>query len=390
MHPGVIAFWTGAVLAAYILAGYPLLLAILARFPAPAIQRRPGCRPVTILLPVHNGARWIRRKLESLLRLDYPRHLVQIIVISDGSTDDTERIVSEFAADGIELLSVPRCGKPAALNAGIQRATGEIVFFTDVRQPVDPACLASLVECLNDPSVGAVTGRYIVLDGETNEEASVNLYWRFEWWIRRQLNRASSLLVVTGCVYAMRRELVVPIPEDILVDDAYLPISALLRGYRIYYDERAKVYDYPTALDTEFQRKIRTLAGLLQLVGHFPVLLLPVYRQWGHFLSYKFARLLLPYALLLMFAGSFALPGAIGWYTGGAQAAAYALAALDPLIPERWRMKRISSLARTFSALMLATICAARVFFVPARHLWRPTTNVRPANSRSRSAVGLD
>ena len=160
------------------------------------------------------------------------------------------------------LLKVPKGGKPAALNAGMARATGDVIFFTDVRQEVDPICLRCLVECLEDPKVGAVSGQHVILDGETNEEASVGLYWRFEWWVRGKLNRATSMLVVTGCVYAMRRNMMKPIPTDLLIDDCYLPVGALLQGYRIFWDKRAKVYDFPTALDAEFSRKARSLAGL--------------------------------------------------------------------------------------------------------------------------------
>ena len=384
MSWSVIAFIASAIFVFYVMAGYPLLIALLSLFPAPEVQKRKAFRTVSILLPVHNGEPWIRRKLESLFRMDYPRDLVEIIIISDGSTDGTEAIVSEFADQNVILLKVPKGGKPAALNAGMERATGDVIFFTDVRQDVDPICLRSLVECLEDPKVGAVSGQCVILDGETNEEASVGLYWRFEWWVRSSLNRATSMLVVTGCVYAMRRNMVKPIPIDLLIDDCYLPLGALLQGYRIFWDKRAKVYDFPTALDAEFSRKARTLAGLIQLVGHYPRLLLPVYKQWWHFLSYKLSRLLLPYALVLVFVSSFALPTPLNWIVLLPQVLFYGAAALDPLVPERSPLKRVSALARTFVALMLATLFAARIFFVPAAKMWKPTTKVRRAVSSPR------
>ncbi len=320
MSWGTIVFIAAAAFVFYVMAGYPLLVALLAFFPAPEVQIRKNVRSVSVLIPVHNGERWIRRKLQSLFSMEYPRELLEIIIISDGSTDATEAIVSEYAGQGIVLLKVPKGGKPAALNAGMARATGDIIFFTDVRQDVDPICLRCLVECLEDPKVGAVSGQHVILDGETNEEASVGLYWRFEWWVRGKLNRATSMLVVTGCVYAMRRNMVKPIPTDLLIDDCYLPVGALLQGYRIFWDERAKVYDLPTALDAEFSRKARSLAGLIQLVGYYPRLLLPVYKQWWHFLSYKLSRLLLPYALILVFATSFALPNPLELDCAGSSA----------------------------------------------------------------------
>ena len=120
----------------YVAIGYPLLLALL-----PARRRRNEPEPhadrtVSIILPVRNGSKWLRPKLESILALDYPRHLLQILVVSDGSTDDTDSIAAEYP--GIELLRIPPSGKAGALNAGLAHATGELLFFTDVRQQLDP------------------------------------------------------------------------------------------------------------------------------------------------------------------------------------------------------------------------------------------------------------
>ena len=110
-------------------------------------------------MAVHNGEDLIRRKLDSLLALDYPRELLNIIVISDGSTDGTEAIVREFEHRGVTLLAAPRGGKAAALNRGLAAAEGEILFFTDVRQPLEPQCVRHLVSNFADASVGRRDGR---------------------------------------------------------------------------------------------------------------------------------------------------------------------------------------------------------------------------------------
>src|SRR5260370_1196685 len=112
----------------------------------------------------------------------------------------------------------------------------------------------------------------------------------------------------TGPFYAIRRELAVPIPPDVLLDDVYLPLAPFFRGYRLVVEESARAFDYPTTLETEFRRKVRTLAGVYQLIRIYPRLLLPGNRMWFHFMSYKVGRLLLPHALILIAACSFFLP----------------------------------------------------------------------------------
>ena len=152
----------GGGFAFYIVAGYPMLLAVLARWRPRPVRKRFTDKTVTVLLAVYNGENWIRTKLESILRLDYPQARMQILAISDGSTDRTESIVTEFRGKGVELLCVPHGGKAAALNAGMARATGEVLFFTDVRQQLEPDALHNLVACLDDPAVGGVSGHIVL------------------------------------------------------------------------------------------------------------------------------------------------------------------------------------------------------------------------------------
>jgi cellulose synthase/poly-beta-1,6-N-acetylglucosamine synthase-like glycosyltransferase len=349
-----------------------LVAALGALFPRP-IRKQPAEKSVSILLPVRNGERWIRAKLASLVALRYPRELVTIIVVSDGSDDRTEEIAAEFAGERVRLERIASGGKAAALNRAMELAEGEILFFTDVRQPVDPDCLARLVACFADPEVGVATGELVILDGNTHEEAHIGLYWKYEKWIRRQLNRAGSLLVVTGCLYAMRRSLARPLAPGTLGDDAVLPARALLEGRRIVYEEAAKAYDYPTALDVEFPRKVRTLAGLFQLARLYPRLLIPFRRAGFHLLSYKYSRLLMPYTLLAALGSAPFLPRPWNYWCVGLQAAFYALAAADPAVPEASPLKRMSSLTRTFTVLMLASLAAAAVLFVPPERLWKHT-----------------
>jgi biofilm PGA synthesis N-glycosyltransferase PgaC len=358
----------------YVLAGYPLLLGFLARKCARPVRRGPLMPAVSILIPAYNGELFIEEKLRSILALDYPRDRLEVVVVSDGSTDRTEEIAMRFAADDVRLLRLPRGGKPAALNAAIPSARGEILVLTDVRQRLDPSSVALLVENFADPAVGVASGELVIAQGATHQEANIGLYWRFESWIRDRLSSLDSMFGATGPFYAIRRSLAVPIPPETLLDDVYLPLSAFFAGYRLVVDTRARAYDYPTSLQTEFRRKIRTLAGNYQILLAYPALLGPRNRMWLHFVSYKLGRLLLPWLLIVTAAASFGLPGA--WRTTllAAQAVFYSVALLDPWIPKRFPLKRVSSPIRTFVVMMIAAVGALSVFFVPARSLWKVTS----------------
>ena len=160
-------------------------------------------------------------------------------------------------------------------------------------------------------------------------------------------------------------------PPSTLLDDVYLPLMAFFSGYRVIFDESAIAYDRATVLDTEFRRKVRTLAGVYQIVRYFPQLISLQNRMWFHFISHKIGRLFLPYALIALAISSFWLPAPWRMLAIGSQAAFYALAAIDRRLPDSLPVKRLSSPARTFVVLVAAALCAIAIFFVPTRSLWK-------------------
>src|SRR5579863_2298292 len=151
MNLTAIIFLASAFLAGYVLIGYPVLLALLARYFGRPVIRRDHTDSVSVIIAVRNGERWLGQKLESVLSLDYPSDKMEIIVVSDGSTDRTEDIARSYAARGIRLLVVPPGGKPAALNAAVPQARGDLLFLTDVRQALESDCLKHLVASMADP-----------------------------------------------------------------------------------------------------------------------------------------------------------------------------------------------------------------------------------------------
>jgi poly-beta-1,6-N-acetyl-D-glucosamine synthase len=243
-----------------------------------------------------------------------------------------------------------------------------------VRQHLDPDSLKNLVACFADPSVGVASGELVIREGRTHEEASVGLYWRYEKWLRKRESRIHSVMGATGCIYAMRRALATPFPPGTLVDDMFLPLAAFFKGYRVIVEESARAFDYPTALETEFRRKIRTQAGVYQIIGLFPQLLTPHNRMWLAFLSHKLARLLMPFALLLAGAASFGLSQPWRAMALGVQAVFYGVAVLDLWIPDRFTFKGISAAIRGFTVLMAAAFCAALLLLRPSENLWKETT----------------
>jgi cellulose synthase/poly-beta-1,6-N-acetylglucosamine synthase-like glycosyltransferase len=358
----------------YTYLGYPLLVALLARlFPrrpgpnAPAAGAAPWRPTVSVLLPVSNSSDVIDAKLTSLIAQNYPASaLVQILVYDDGSTDDTVAKVRRASAadERIELVEGgARRGKPTALNALAARARGEVLLMTDARQPLAPFALAALVDALADPQVGCAAGN-LVMHGQTGASA----YWRYEKWIRDSEGRFSSLLGVSGALYALRRGDLAPLPEDIILDDMWVPLRLRLRGRDIVFVPAAEFYDQAFDDDREFKRKVRTLAGNYQLLARLPRLLLPFANpSWFELASHKIARLVCPWALvalalstlgfLLVSDGGAATGPAARWMMlalGAGQAVFYGAALAAPALPGP--LGKLARLCRTFVVLNAAAV----------------------------------
>jgi biofilm PGA synthesis N-glycosyltransferase PgaC len=364
-----------ATISLYILLGYPLLLAAWKRFGPPIRKDLNFCTTVSVVLAVYNGQEFIARKLDNLLRLDYPPDLLDVVVVSDGSIDATDSIVESYSHRNVRLVRVPHGGKAAALNAAISHATGELLFFVDVRQTLDSQALQHLVANFADASVGAVTGelRFVHSDN-VGEAADIDVYWKYEIWARQRHSRIDSIFNTTGCIYAIRRSLAHPIPPDTLVDDGIIPLQAFFRGYRVVIDTEALAFDYGVVTGGEFRRKLRTLAGVWQIWARLPKLFTSADRMRLHFLPHKFGLVVLPWLILAGLIAAFLLPAGLVRSTLLALAlAVLALSALDLILPNGSFLRRISSPARSFVVLNVAALLSVMVFFVPPERLWKPT-----------------
>jgi hypothetical protein len=213
----------------------------------------------------------------------------------------------------------------------------------------------------------------VILPGRNDEEINVGLYWKYESWIRANQSRHDSLLGASGAIYAMRREFARPLPSDCLLDDVWLPLQAVLKGFRAVWEQDAIVWDMPTALRTEFRRKVRTQAGVYQLMRQEPRLLSRANRLRWHFVSHKLGRLFLPHAMIVLLAATCGLPGWAGIWFPAAQLGFYGLAALDPVISDGSLLKRLTGPARAIVSLVAAAFCAQAIFFVKPGSLWKVT-----------------
>ena len=305
-----IVFWLSALLLAHVFVGYPACMWWQARILPQRVRKFAATPTVTAVLAVHEGAGHIRAKLTNLLALDYPKGRLDIIVACDGCRDDTAAQCRQFSDPRIRVLEFAgRRGKAACLNDAIAAASGEVLLMTDVRQNLDTAALRELVANLADPAVGAVSGELRLLDARTGFAGGVDAYWRYEKLIRHAESRSGSTVGVTGALYAMRRELFLPLPPDTVLDDVLIPMRIAASGQRVVFEPLALAWDQPSQQPAEERRrKIRTLAGNYQLILLAPWLLLPWRNPlWWRFVSHKLLRLLAPWLLLLLALSSAAL-----------------------------------------------------------------------------------
>lgn len=330
---------------------------------------------ISFVLAAHNEAQNLPEKIATLRSQNYPQEKLQIVVVSDGSDDGTIEYL-EKQEDITWTHYYPAAGKPTALNHAIEIATGEVLIFTDARQQLSSNAARVLVERLNQPGIGAVSGELVLGSGETADAANVGLYWLYEKWIRSNESRLFSTTGATGALYAIRKSDAVTLPADTLLDDFVIPIELLKEGRRTVLESRAIAYDNAEADSSrEFIRKVRTLAGNYQAFSRHKWLFSPKKNKvWWQFLSHKVARLLVPYAMLVAFLAS--IQGTSGFLMtmSWVQAAFYIAGLLGLLLPSLSDGKVIN-IIKVFLQLNAAAVVAAfNYFFGRASVRWKASS----------------
>ncbi len=316
---------------AYVYAGYPVLVWLLARFCERPVKKGPRGGGAAVLIAAHNEAENLPRKLECLLELAQTEPIREIWLGLDGCTDGTAEQVRETRDQRLQtrdqrqngdsrqeihdsslqstvdsLQSPPRIqilefetrrGKAAVLNDLMAAATQPIFVMMDARQRVEAGAIPKLLEHFADPQVGVVSGALVYESAAGGAQKGAESYWGYEKFIRACESRFWAVPGATGALYAIRKELCVPIPENTLVDDVLIPMRAVLKGFRCLFEPSARVFDLPTAdFVQENLRKRRTLAGIWQIGRLEPRIYSffanPIWFQW---ISHKFFRLLTPF-----------------------------------------------------------------------------------------------
>lgn len=302
-------FWFSLGLIFYTYAGYPFLLFLLSLLFKRKIRKGFAEPRVSVILSAFNEEKTIEKKLHNLLSLDYPAEKLEILVGSDGCFDRTDEIVSKFPSSHIRFFRfIKNNGKPRVLCALVKEATGSVLVFTDARQELDRQAVRALVVNFHDPEIGCVSGELYFKSRRRIKSESVakgmGAYWRYEKFLRKKESEIGSMLGATGALYAIRRNLFPDVmPADILVDDMYIPLSIIRKGYRAVFESGARAFDHPSEYGREeFKRKIRTLAGNCQIFSNFPKLLIPFMSPvaWQLF-SHKLLRLVVPLGLIFLF-----------------------------------------------------------------------------------------
>ena len=309
----VVIFWLSFGLLIYVYLGYPILLAMLARFSETrCVNSELPAPSVTLLISAFNESQVIAAKLENALALEYERDRLEILVISDGSDDGTDEIVQNFYPRGVRLLrQEPRMGKTAGLNLGVSQAQGQILVFSDANALYQPDAVRHLVRHFATPKVGYVVGnaRYYEKGLESASAESEGLYWKLETYLKKKESLFGSVVGGDGAIYAIRHELYSPLlPTDI--NDFLNPLQIIVRGYIGIFEPAAVCYEEAAEnFGQEYRRKVRIISRSLNALRRIPAVLNPMNntRHWFLLISHKLLRWFAPFFMILCFVTSLAL-----------------------------------------------------------------------------------
>ncbi|MEO6989069.1 MAG: glycosyltransferase family 2 protein [Aquihabitans sp.] len=302
-------FWASSAVLVHTYVGFPVTVLARARLHPRPHHEAPVTPIVSVIIAAHDEAAVIGNKVRSVLESDYPADALEVIVVSDGSSDATVEQTLAIGDPRVRLIALDRVGKAIALNSGIRAATGEVLVFSDANSHFDRSTLRSLMRPFADPTVGGVAGDQRYLPAGVDPEATMQgerWYWDFDRTLKRAESSSGNVVSATGALYAVRRDLVSSVPDGV-TDDFYQSTGVIARGRRLVFAPDAFVHE-PLAgsADAEFRRKVRVMTRGLQAVARRRVLLDPsrhgfyAYQLFNH----KVLRRLMALPLATLFMAS--------------------------------------------------------------------------------------
>jgi cellulose synthase/poly-beta-1,6-N-acetylglucosamine synthase-like glycosyltransferase len=378
------AFWVSLLAIAYAYVGYPAVLWLLSRFRPPAAWDGTGpdasLPSVTLIVSAFNEEQVIGQKLENALSLDYPLGLLEIVVVSDGSSDRTCEIVLGFAHRGIVLRHYEgRIGKTACLNRALPMANGSIVVFSDANSAYERGALRALVRPFADPSVGFVTGwtRYGSKEDEA-ASASLGIYSKLELMTKELESRLGSCVGADGAIFAIRKQLYTPL-RDYDINDLVIPLSINRQGYRgILQREATCVEKDAGGAKGEFQRQVRITNRTLRAIMNYRQLFNPC--RFGllsfELFSHKLCKFLVPAFLIAALVANLLLAQRGGFFLAAliAQGIFYVSAGAATLLSKTRFLSHLAETARSFVVVNAAIALAWIQYFQGETYTtWSPT-----------------
>lgn len=372
-------FWISMGLIFYVYAGYPLLVRGWEALRPLGVRKDSGTPRVSILIAAYNEAAVIEATIRNKLQLDYPKDLREIIVVSDGSTDGTDELVTKFKEQNVRLIrQEPRAGKTSALNLAVREASGDVLVFSDANSLYAPDALSHLVSNFADPLVGYVTGKMVYV----NEDGTLvgdgcSAYMRYENALRAAESGIGSIVGVDGGIDAVKKTLYRPMRPDQL-PDFVLPLTVVEQGYRVVYEPRALLEE--SALQKgadEYRMRVRVALRALWALKDMAHLLSPwsygrfAWQLWSH----KVLRYLCFIFLIAAYVSNAALWSLGGVYRGAfwVQNLLYVCALCAPWFNRAGAGGRIAYLAHYFALLNVASAHAFLRFIAGKKQvLWTP------------------
>lgn len=266
---------------------------------------------VSLIVAAYNEESIIENKIINCLELEYPFSRYEVIIFSDGSTDQTDAIVMRYADRGVKLLRFEgRIGKTACQNYTVRDAQGSIIVYSDATSFLNKDCLRNIIRKFSDKDIGCVVGKLesVTGAGANGHMAEESLYLSFLQWLKRLENAATMPVGGSGALFAIRKELTVDLPDD-ANDDLLRPLYTVLKGFRVVYDQESAATEILKINDQAvFRKKIRIAQRAVMSLILYKQLLNPF--KYGFF-SIQFCtkvllrRLIFPALIVFLISGIF-------------------------------------------------------------------------------------